>query len=153
MCLGWSVVGPKDCLIRVRNRSKFRRDGPEARRLKMTDSVEKLPGALGVAHHSSICETIFSPSRTFLTAGTGGFVCGVQPLIQVGRHSPSCNAAGRLVQPWPPDMFCQRLQVLHDGGEVKLIAGAGEAPQAHALEAMVGLEVCKPHLDFLALVA
>jgi hypothetical protein len=63
------------------------------------------------------------------------------------------TAGGRLVRPRPPDMFCQRLQVLHDGCEVELVARAGEAPQAHALEAMMGLEVRKAHLDLLALVA
>jgi hypothetical protein len=40
-------------------------------------------------------------------------------------------------------MLCQRLQVLHDGSEVELVARAGKAPQAHALESMVGLQVCK----------
>ena len=50
-------------------------------------------------------------------------------------------------------MFCESLQVLDDGGEVEFVARAGEAPQAHALEAMVGLEVGKAHLDLLALVA
>ena len=41
----------------------------------------------------------------------------------------------------------------HDGRKVELVARAGEPPQAHALEAMVGLEVGKAHLDLLALVA
>ena len=50
-------------------------------------------------------------------------------------------------------MFCQGLQVLHDGYEVELVACAGEAPQPHTLKTMVGLEVRKAHLDLLALVA
>ncbi len=50
-------------------------------------------------------------------------------------------------------MACQRLEVLHDGGEVEFVACAGEAAQAHALEAVVGLQVCKAHLDLLALIA
>jgi hypothetical protein len=36
-------------------------------------------------------------------------------------------------------MVCERLQVLHDRGEVELVARAGETSQPHALEAMVGL--------------
>ena len=50
-------------------------------------------------------------------------------------------------------MTSERLEVLHDGGEVELIACPGEAAQSHALEAMVGLEVCKAHFDLLAFVA
>jgi hypothetical protein len=50
-------------------------------------------------------------------------------------------------------MLCQRFQVLHDGGEVEFVARAGQPPQTHALESMVGLEVRKAHLDLLALVA
>jgi len=42
---------------------------------------------------------------------------------------------------------------LYDGGEVELIAGAGEAAQAHALEAMMDLQVRKTHFSFLALIA
>ena len=49
--------------------------------------------------------------------------------------------------------FASRLEVLHDGREVELVARAGEAAQTHALEAMVGLQVGKAHLDFLALIA
>jgi hypothetical protein len=33
---------------------------------------------------------------------------------------------------------------------VEFVASAGEAPQAHALEAVVGLQVRKAHLDLLA---
>jgi hypothetical protein len=65
----------------------------------------------------------------------------------------SRDAGGGLVQHRPPDMFCEGLQVLHDSGEVEFVACAGEAPQAHALEAVVGLEVREAHLDLLALVA
>jgi hypothetical protein len=49
-------------------------------------------------------------------------------------------------------MVRERLEVLHDRSEVELVACAGEAPQPHALEAMVGLQVRKSHLDPLALV-
>ena len=44
------------------------------------------------------------------------------------------------------------LEVLHDGGEVELVAGAGETAQSQPLEAMMGLEVRKAHLDALPLV-
>lgn len=53
----------------------------------------------------------------------------------------------------PPDIFCQGLEVLHDNREVELVAGAGEPTQAHALEAVMGLQMRKAHLDLLALVA
>src|SRR5215510_7893797 len=45
------------------------------------------------------------------------------------------------------------LQVLHDGGEVELVASAGQTAQAHALEAVMGLKVGEPHLDALPLIA
>ena len=50
-------------------------------------------------------------------------------------------------------MAGERLEVLHDGGEVELIACPAETPQAHTLEAVMGFEVRKSHLDLLALVA
>jgi len=81
--------------------------------------------------------------------GSGGFGGGVQPWTPW----PSRNAGDGSVRRRPPDMFCKGLQVLHDGCEVELVARTGEPPQAHALESMVGLEVCKAHLDLLALVA
>jgi hypothetical protein len=42
---------------------------------------------------------------------------------------------------------------LDDGGEVELVASTAEATQAHALEAMLNLQVGKAHLHFLALIA
>ena len=50
-------------------------------------------------------------------------------------------------------MVCQRFEVLHDGGEMELVACTGEAAQAHALEAVMGLQVRKAHLDLFALIA
>ena len=32
-------------------------------------------------------------------------------------------------------MVCQSFEVLHDGGEMELVLGAGEPSQAHSLEA------------------
>jgi hypothetical protein len=49
-------------------------------------------------------------------------------------------------------MVGESLQVLHDGGEVELVACTGKAPQSHTLETVVCLHVCKAHLNFLALV-
>ena len=43
----------------------------------------------------------------------------------------------------------ERLEVLGDGGQVELVARASETSQAHALEAMVDLQVREPHLYFL----
>jgi hypothetical protein len=57
-----------------------------------------------------------------------------------------------LVRQWPPDVVCECLKILHDGRKVELVAGAGETPKTHALEAMVDLEVCEAHLHFLALI-
>jgi hypothetical protein len=41
---------------------------------------------------------------------------------------------------------------LHDGREVELVACAGEAAQPQPLEAVMGLQMCKAHLDPLPLV-
>ena len=49
-------------------------------------------------------------------------------------------------------MVGEGLQVLHDGGEVELVASAGKAPQPHTLETVVRLKVRKAHLYLLALV-
>ena len=50
-------------------------------------------------------------------------------------------------------MVGEGLEVLDDSREVELVARAGQASEAHAIEAMMGLEVSKPHLDLLSLVA
>ena len=50
-------------------------------------------------------------------------------------------------------MVCQRFEVLHDGREMELVACTGEAAQAHSLEAVMGLQVRKAHLDLFALIA
>ena len=50
-------------------------------------------------------------------------------------------------------MVCERLEILGDGRKMELVARASEPPQPHALEAMVDLEVGKPHLHFLARIA
>jgi len=47
----------------------------------------------------------------------------------------------------------QRFEVLHDGGEMELVARAGEAAQPHSLEAVMSLQVCKANLNLFALVA
>jgi hypothetical protein len=41
----------------------------------------------------------------------------------------------------------ERLQVLHDSSEVELVARTTEASQAHALKAMMGLEMREAHLQ------
>ena len=50
-------------------------------------------------------------------------------------------------------MVRERFEILHDRRKVELIAGAGETSQSHALEAMMGLQVRKTHLDLLAVVS
>ena len=49
-------------------------------------------------------------------------------------------------------MVRQGFEVLRDGGEMELVARAGESPQAHSLEAVMGLQMCKAHLNLFALV-
>ena len=51
------------------------------------------------------------------------------------------------------DMVGESLEVLNDGGEMELVACAGKSSEPHAFEAMMNFEMCKPHLDALALVA
>jgi len=50
-------------------------------------------------------------------------------------------------------LICERLEILRDGREDELVAGAGEASQSHALEAVLDLQVSNAHLYFLALIA
>ena len=50
-------------------------------------------------------------------------------------------------------MVGQRFEVLHNGGEMELISGAAEPSQAHSLEAVMGLQVRKAHLNLFVLVA
>jgi hypothetical protein len=45
-----------------------------------------------------------------------------------------------------------RLEILHDGGKVKLVAGAGETSEPHAFETVVGLEMSKAHLNALSFI-
>jgi hypothetical protein len=70
--------------------------------------------------------------------------------MNVGRQASSRNACGRRR---PPDPERKRLEVLRDGGKVELVASSREASQSNSLEVMMGLEVSKPHLDLLSLVA
>ena len=48
-------------------------------------------------------------------------------------------------------MFRKGFEVLYDGGEVGLVARSGETAQAHSLEAVMSLQVRKPHLNLFAL--
>jgi hypothetical protein len=50
------------------------------------------------------------------------------------------DTRGSLLVRWrPPDVVCERLEILHDGCKVELVAGAAETPKTHALEVMVTL--------------
>jgi hypothetical protein len=51
----------------------------------------------------------------------------------------------------PGDQFGEPSQVLSDSRQNKLILGASRAAQSKPVEPQDTLEVCKPHLDFLAL--
>jgi len=50
-------------------------------------------------------------------------------------------------------VVCQCFEILHDSREMELIACAGEPPQSHALEAVMGLQVRKAHLNLFAFIA
>ena len=50
-------------------------------------------------------------------------------------------------------MDCQCLEILDDGREVELVACARETSQPHSLEAVMGFQVRKAHLDLFALIA
>ena len=50
-------------------------------------------------------------------------------------------------------MVRERFEILHDCRKVEFITGAEETSQSHALEAMMGLQVRKTHLDLLAIVS
>ena len=50
-------------------------------------------------------------------------------------------------------MVRQCFEVLHDGGEMELVACAGKTSQAHPLEAMMGLQMREAHLDALSFIA
>jgi hypothetical protein len=58
------------------------------------------------------------------------------------RHS----AVGGLLMALP-GVIRESLEVLHDGVEVELVACTGESAQSQALEAMMGFQVRKSHLD------
>jgi hypothetical protein len=100
--------------------------------MRWVDAVEKVPDEMGGS------ASVWDP---------------IQPFLRPFARDRSRNAGDGFMRHSPPDVFCEGFQVLHDGGEVEFVARTREAPQAHALEAVVGLEVRKAHLDLLTLVA
>ena len=50
-------------------------------------------------------------------------------------------------------MIGQRLEILDDSGEMEFVARTTESSEAHALEAVLGLEVGKAHLDSFSFIA
>ena len=50
-------------------------------------------------------------------------------------------------------MVRQRLEVLHDGGEMEFVSCAGKPSQAHPLEAVMGLQMRETHLNALSFIA
>jgi hypothetical protein len=69
----------------------------------MGPAIEKVSDEMGMARHLSVCGTV-----------PNCFAC---PFVM----GLSRNAGGGLVQHRPPDMFCEGLQVLHDGGEMETL--------------------------------
>jgi hypothetical protein len=121
--------------------------------LVLTDSVEKVPVEMGKALRTTFARPAVIPFSVAPTSGRGVICAGVQRLMEVGRHAHSRNACGGHVRRRPPDTDRERLEVLRDCGEVELVTSARETSQSHSLEAMMGLEVSKPHLDLLSLIA
>src|SRR5262249_1331900 len=78
---------------------------------------------------------------------------GVQRRMDVGRYV--CSGSARSLHMWwrAPDASRKRFEVLHNSGEVELVAGSREASKSHALEALMRLGVREPPLILLALVA
>ena len=66
------------------------------------------------------------------------------------HHGPDYAIDAHTLLVGGPSERSQRLEVLHHGGEVKLFASARETANAHTLEAMLDLQVCKTHLDLFA---
>ena len=83
----------------------------------LTDSVEK---RLRCLSFGSLLEHL----RDSIGLFTYSFGCGVPPLMRRGHHNPSCKTGHRFVRSRPPDVLCQRLQVLRNGCEVELVARA-----------------------------
>ena len=90
--------------------------------------------------------TVISPC-SLVCASCAAFAVDGKPSRTLIVHS------GGFAGWWTPEVVCERLEVLGDVRKMELVARAGEPPQPHALEAMVDLEVGKPHLHFLARVA
>jgi hypothetical protein len=54
---------------------------------------------------------------------------------------------------WSEGSERERFEVLHDGGEMELVASTGKTPKPHPLEAVVSLQMREPHFDPLSLVS
>jgi hypothetical protein len=71
-----------------------------------------------------------------------------------GRHHRRLrNQRSRPFRWRAEDSERERLEVLHDGGEMELVASAGKTPKPHPLEAVVSLQMREPHFDPLSLVS
>jgi hypothetical protein len=66
------------------------------------------------------------------------------------RHLIRDHLAAATGERRPDEAQRHRLQVLHGGRQMKLVACTSEAAQPHALESVVGLQVPEAQLDTLA---
>src|SRR5512144_2997027 len=73
--------------------------------------------------------------------------------VLVDRWYCRPNSRLRQFRRWSEQAHGHGLEVLNDGGEMELVAGAGKAAQPHAFESMMRLQVGKAHLDPLPLIA
>jgi hypothetical protein len=90
------------------------------------------------------CGGVFTYSWRGITAWSANALPGLPFHLRNRRAHLTCWRAEQTER--------HRLEVLHDGGKVKLVAGAGETSEPHAFETVVGLEMGKAHLDALALI-
>jgi hypothetical protein len=142
-----SLRWPDDRCERLRNVRSWAAVGLGAglpwagiRFLIVTDAVEKCRDVVG-----------FAIGRRFrLIPGWTSELIGkpTTNLASLLRHRRTGSPCWRSDQ---TERHC--LEVLHNGSEMKLVAGAGETEKAHALKAMLDLQVRKTHLYLLARIA
>jgi hypothetical protein len=74
-------------------------------------------------------------------------VCGEDVCSSVSVHAPVTISMRLLLRRSSHHPAGERLEVLGDSGKMELIACTCEASQAQAIEAVVGFQMSKAHLD------
>jgi hypothetical protein len=80
---------------------------------------------------------------------------GPRVYADASNDAYAAEAAGARVRflGGPSIRSASALSFLHNGSEMELVAPTREAPKPHALEAIVDLQMRKPHLDPLSLIS